>query len=203
MVEGGSGKYRGAASDNSRLKRPRIEPYNVVTPSRNASLRLSGSGNKSMDNTVDQHSFGEITPFHSHDRSGHLTEEEEEVLFILDESLIPTSSTPLPPLDKNNTPFFDHSKEVISQILWSLIRLFTLFLAIHLLLTATPLAAPTIHKLSLTFPLTAKATLRFIGQHVWDASLLCATLFDTVPTGFARATRASPRWFEPFCYQQL
>lgn len=68
-------------------------------------MRAPGSGN-----TVDQGDFDD-TDIRSarsnrsiHSRSGYDIDD-EYIPFVLDESLIPDSNTPLEPLDKNNTPF--------------------------------------------------------------------------------------------------
>lgn len=114
--------HANTASDDIHLaKRQRHgDLYGVFTPSRNLSLRAPGSGN-----TVDQGDFDD-TDIRSarsnrsiHSRSGYDIDD-EYIPFVLDESLIPDSNTPLEPLDKNNTPFFDHSQEVICNIFTNL-----------------------------------------------------------------------------------
>lgn len=110
MSDNSSKQYQRAISDDSHVnKRTRID-YGVTTPSRNVRSRPPGSGN-----TVDQPEFDEMVSMRSQEGGGYDTDD-EDAPFVFDQSLIPESSTPLPPLDKNNTPFFDHSKEVVSQI---------------------------------------------------------------------------------------
>lgn len=84
--------------DVHSAKRARLDNYSgAVTPSKNiqSQVRIPGS-----NNTIDQDD----------------EEEEDDENFEVNESLIPTSNTPLEPLDTNSTPFFEPSKEVITHI---------------------------------------------------------------------------------------